>query len=167
MCWNNFFGNTPGVANVYFGKLFDGAERDAYISLVMGMALVGGTIGALVVMPFVLEPKNGENFFDAMWLALGLTCVSFTLVTVVLSDPDKVTRPCSHLSLTLAAILAIAVALVLPLCFSSPPSTLLPAHPHCDRIQKSPRTRSSQMQTARLVFSYTCLLYTSPSPRDS
>jgi len=89
MCWNNFFGNTAGVANVYFGKLFEGAERDAYVGMVMGMAMIGGTIGALIVMPFVVEPKNGENFFNAIWLAMGMTLLSFILVTIVLVPEPK------------------------------------------------------------------------------
>ena len=51
MFWNNFFGNTAGVASIYFGKMFDGQERDAWIGLVMGMAMIGATLGALIVRP--------------------------------------------------------------------------------------------------------------------
>mmetsp|Transcript_90868 Transcript_90868/g.266048 ORF Transcript_90868/g.266048 Transcript_90868/m.266048 type:complete len:678 (-) Transcript_90868:316-2349(-) len=87
--WNNFFGNTMGVAQVYFGQLFEGAERDLFVGSVLGMGMVGASVGALVVMPFVLNPVNGANYFDAIWLALGLTVFALILVTVVLVPPEK------------------------------------------------------------------------------
>lgn len=92
LLWNNFFGNTVGVASVYFGQLFHDrwlcpsphavvpdpsmwlcpsltpsaiplhdspAERDLYVGLVMGMLMVGASIGAFIVMPFSLSPANG------------------------------------------------------------------------------------------------------------
>lgn len=89
MLWNNFFGNTVQVATVYFGQLFEGAERDLYVGIVMGMMMLGGTVGGLVVMPFVLSPENGENFFGAVWLAIGLTVFAFLLVTFVLVPPEN------------------------------------------------------------------------------
>ena len=51
LLWNNFFGNTAGVAAVYFGQLFKDkpAERDAYVGMVLAMQMLGATIGALVV----------------------------------------------------------------------------------------------------------------------
>merc|ERR1719210_1874547 len=62
--WNNFFGNTVGCAAVYMRKVFDeGPQRDAFVGLVLSCALVGGSVGALVVMPFATNPKNGANFW--------------------------------------------------------------------------------------------------------
>lgn len=89
MLWNNFFGNTVGVASTYFGQLFEGAERDAYIGLVQGMLMIGASIGAFIVMPFANNPSNGENFFGAIWLAIGLTALAFVLVSVVLVSPEE------------------------------------------------------------------------------
>lgn len=57
--------------------------------MVMGMLMVGASIGAFIVMPFSLSPENGENFFDAIWLAMGLTVLAFLAVTFVLVPPEK------------------------------------------------------------------------------
>jgi len=89
MLWNNFFGNTAGVAMVYFGQVFEGAERDLYVGIVIGMAMLGMTIGSFIVMPFVLNPINGANFFQAIWIALGLTVFALVLVTFVLVPPES------------------------------------------------------------------------------
>jgi len=93
MFWNNFFGNTMGVAVVYMRTLFEeGPERDAFAGGVLGMGLVGGSVGALIVMPFVTQPKNGANFFNAVWLALGLTVVMFLVLSFVLVPAPKPTE---------------------------------------------------------------------------
>merc|ERR1719409_2067375 len=64
---NNFFGNTMGVAVVYMRSMFDeGPERDAWAGGVLGMGLIGGAIGGLICMPFITQPKNGANYFNAM-----------------------------------------------------------------------------------------------------
>lgn len=99
MFWNNFFGNTVGVASTYFGQLFTGDERDMYVGLVQGMLMIGASIGAFIVMPFANSPENGENFFNCIWLAIGLTALAFLLVSVVMVPPEKkkqVSRPSSH-----------------------------------------------------------------------
>jgi MFS family permease len=87
--WNNFFGNTATVAQVYVGQLFDGEERDRWIGAVMAMLMVGASIGGIVTLPFVLNPENGENYFDSMWLALGVTVFALLLVTFILVPPEK------------------------------------------------------------------------------
>ncbi|CAE7460779.1 unnamed protein product [Symbiodinium sp. CCMP2592] len=87
--WNNFFGNCMQIASTYFGQLFDGAERDNYNSMVLGMGLIGGTVGAFIVMPFSNNPSNGANYFESIWLAAGITGVAMLAVTVVLVPPDK------------------------------------------------------------------------------
>jgi len=87
--WNNFFGNTMGVANVYFNQLLEGPEKDTYVQIVMSMAFLGAAFGAFIVMPFVSSPPNGENFFIAVWLALGLTVGMFFLASFVLVAPEK------------------------------------------------------------------------------
>jgi len=87
--WNNFFGVCMQLATTYFSQLFDGAERDNYNSMVLGMGLIGGTIGAFIVMPFSNNPSNGENYFEAVWLAVGITAVALIAVTVVLVPPEK------------------------------------------------------------------------------
>lgn len=91
MFWNNFFGNTMGVGVVLMRRLYEeGPERDAMVGGCMGLGLIGGSVGALIVMPFVTNPKNGENFFGAIWLAIGLTCVTFLAVTCILvPEPPK------------------------------------------------------------------------------
>jgi hypothetical protein len=82
-----------GVAIVYIRTLFDeGPERDAFAGGVLGLGLIGGAIGALVVMPFVTQPKNGENFFNAIWLAIGLTVFTFLLLSFVLVPAPKPTE---------------------------------------------------------------------------
>jgi len=87
---NGFFGNTMPVASTYFGQLFadDHAKRDLYVGITLGLGLIGGAVGSLIVMPFANNPSNGENFFNAMWLAVGLTVFSFVLVTFVLVPPE-------------------------------------------------------------------------------
>jgi len=91
--WNNFFGNTMGCAAVYMKKLFDpGPQQEAFVGGVLSCALIGGSVGALIVMPFVTNPKNGENFFNAVWLAIGLTIVSFLLLSFVLVATPKMTE---------------------------------------------------------------------------
>lgn len=87
--WNNFFGNTMGIASTYFNLLIDGPEKEQYVSGVMSMGLLGGAIGAFIVIPFVSNPSNGANFFYAVWLALGLTVLMFLLVTFILVAPEK------------------------------------------------------------------------------
>merc|ERR1719199_1636011 len=88
--WNNFFGNTMGVAVVYLRTLFEeGPQRDAFCGGVLGMGLVGGSVGALIVMPFVTQPKNGANFFNAVWLAIGLTVATFLMISFVLVPAPK------------------------------------------------------------------------------
>ena len=49
---------------MYFGQLYQDsdAKRNMYVGIVGGMAMMGGTIGAFVVMPFASNPPNGENF---------------------------------------------------------------------------------------------------------
>ena len=64
------------IASTYFGQLFDGAERDQYNSLVIGMGLIGGTVGSLVVMPFSNNPSNSANYFESIWLAIGITALA-------------------------------------------------------------------------------------------
>lgn len=76
----------------YFGQLFEGEERDAYQSLVMSMGLIGGAFGSLIVMPFSNNPKNGANYFDAMWLALGATAIALLMVTIFLVPPEHKER---------------------------------------------------------------------------
>lgn len=91
--WNNFFGNTMGVASVYMRTLFEeGPQRDAFVGSVLGMGLLGGSVGALIVMPFVTSPKNGANYFNAVWLAIGLTVAMFLAVTFVLVPAPKPTE---------------------------------------------------------------------------
>ncbi|OLP94388.1 hypothetical protein AK812_SmicGene23585 [Symbiodinium microadriaticum] len=85
--WNNFFGNCMQIASTYFGQLFDGADN--YNSMVLGMGLIGGTVGAFIVMPFSNNPSNGANYFESIWLAAGITGVALLAVTVVLVPPDK------------------------------------------------------------------------------
>ena len=136
--WNNFFGNCMQIATTYFGQLFEGAERDNYNSLVIGMGLIGGTflghvlavffvpwparefrllhtvnhqslslwlcflflvvkqpmssnprVGAFIVMPFSNNPSNGANYFESIWLAIGVTAVSLIAVTLVLVPPPE------------------------------------------------------------------------------
>jgi len=91
--WNMFFGNVMGCAMVYLRMLFPpGAEREQFVQLAIACALVGGSVGALVVMPFVTNPKNGANFFEAIWVAVGITVVSFIALTVFatnLQPPKK------------------------------------------------------------------------------
>ena len=67
----------------------DKAKRDLYVSSVMGMGLLGGAAGSFVVMPFANNPENGANFFNTMWLAIGLTAFSFLAVTFVLVPEEK------------------------------------------------------------------------------
>eukprot|EP00927_Polykrikos_kofoidii_P071177 TRINITY_DN67485_c0_g1_i1.p1 TRINITY_DN67485_c0_g1~~TRINITY_DN67485_c0_g1_i1.p1 ORF type:complete len:670 (-),score=115.42 TRINITY_DN67485_c0_g1_i1:232-2241(-) len=90
--WNSFFGVSMDIAMTYFGQLFEGAERDNYQGAVLGMGLVGGTIGAFIVMPFSNNPQNGENYFEAVWLALGFTVLAFILITVILVPPEVKTE---------------------------------------------------------------------------
>ena len=46
--WNNFFGNTMGVAVPYMQILFEpGTDRDNFAGGVLGMGLIGGAIGGL------------------------------------------------------------------------------------------------------------------------
>ncbi|CAJ1377894.1 unnamed protein product [Effrenium voratum] len=87
--WNNFFGNCMQIATTYVGQLFEGEERDSYNSLVIGMGLIGGTIGAFIVMPFSNNPSNGANYFDSIWLAIGVTAAALIAVTVVLVPPQE------------------------------------------------------------------------------
>jgi len=79
------------VAIIYFNQLFhdDKVKRDFYAGNVMGMGLLGGAVGSFVVMPFANSPENGANFFNSMWLAIGLTFFSFLAVTFVLVPPEK------------------------------------------------------------------------------
>jgi MFS family permease len=91
--WNNLFGNTMGVATIYLRNLFEeGPERDAYVGGVLGMGMIGGAVGSLIAMPFVISPKNGANFFNAVWLALGLTVIVFLLVCFVLVPASRPTE---------------------------------------------------------------------------
>jgi len=53
------------------------------------MAMVGASLGALIVMPFVLNPVNGENYFNSLWIPIGLTLFSLLLVTFILVPPEK------------------------------------------------------------------------------
>ena len=87
--WNNFFGCSMDIGMVYFGQMFSGAERDNYQGMVMGMGLIGGTVGSFIVMPFSNTPSNGANYFEAMWLALGFTVLALVLVSVVLVTPAE------------------------------------------------------------------------------
>jgi len=54
--------------------------------------MIGATIGALIVMPFSLNPENGANFFESTWVALGLTVFAFLLVTFVIVPPENVKK---------------------------------------------------------------------------
>lgn len=90
LCWNNFFGNTMGIAVVYMRHLFEpGPDRDNYVGSVMGMGLIGGAIGGLVCMPFITNPKNGANYFGAVWVAIGLTVASVILCSIVMVPIPK------------------------------------------------------------------------------
>ncbi|CAE7584861.1 unnamed protein product [Symbiodinium natans] len=93
--WNNFFGNCMQIASTYFGQLFDGAERDNYNAMVLGMGLIGGTVGAFIVMPFSNNPSNGANYFESIWLAAGITGIALLAVTLVLVPPDEKRREVS------------------------------------------------------------------------
>ena len=60
--WNNFFGNCMQIATTYFGQLFEGAERDNYNSLVIGMGLIGGTFLGPVLDAFFLFHGQTREF---------------------------------------------------------------------------------------------------------
>ena len=55
----------------------------------LGMSLVGGALGSLILLPFI--QGNGENVFEAVWIAVGGTVVALVLVSVVLVKPPKKT----------------------------------------------------------------------------
>ena len=76
------------IASTYFGQLFDGAERDQYNSLVIGMGLIGGTVGAFVVMPFSNNPSNSANYFESIWLAIGITALALLGAMVLMVPPE-------------------------------------------------------------------------------
>lgn len=76
------------IASTYFGQLFDGAERDQYNSLVIGMGLIGGTVGSFVVMPFSNNPSNSANYFESIWLAIGITALALLGVMVLMVPPE-------------------------------------------------------------------------------
>jgi len=114
--WNNFFGNCLGVASVYLGSMYDAKERDMLVPPVLSMALLGSSIGALVVMPFTLDPPNGENYFDSFWIAISLTIFAFLLVTFVVADGgsadnDKVEAKTPAYAFRILTITVIASAL--------------------------------------------------------
>lgn len=117
MFWNNFFGNTAGVACTYFGQIFDGQERDMYVGLTVGMLMVGGGMGSFIVMPFANNPPNGENFFNAIWLCIGLTALAVMLVSFVMVAPkekkeeEKVEATTPKLAKRMLIIMVIASAL--------------------------------------------------------
>lgn len=46
-------------------------------------------VGAFIVMPFSNNPSNGANYFESIWLAIGVTAVSLIAVTLVLVPPPE------------------------------------------------------------------------------
>lgn len=86
---NSLFGVVTDIAQTYMGILFQDspADRDLYVGLISAVAILGGTIGAFVVMPFATG--NGANVFLSIFLAIGITVLAIVLVIFVIVEPPK------------------------------------------------------------------------------
>lgn len=100
--WNSFWGYACGqilnglfsgaftIVNAYFSTWLSKEEAEGPNGALMGMSILGGGVGALVLMPFI--EGRGENCFLASWIGIIGTIVSCILVTAIVVEPRKTSK---------------------------------------------------------------------------
>lgn len=87
MLWSGFFSVSMPISQAFFGKVFDEKEAEPYMAIVVSMAVLGGGMGALILMPFV--SGDGGNVFYSCFVALAGALIATVMISIFVHEPKK------------------------------------------------------------------------------